>query len=275
MSSDFLDKFSKDVGGYWEKDNNEFEKTNPAFIERVGRSLNPITGLGSALGSLYTAAGEGDGVGAALAAFGAVPAFGVMRAPVQGLAPGGKAIIAKTIINNKKGIRNVAAAGTTDAGVDKYQAASAKQGPKVRAYEPSRDLVDVPDHLRGIQQGPEIPLDSALQFEQRVLYPSRYPVLETPEEGLATHKMAWGDVNLRKGEPPVSVAFPTVVYDGSTLKALDNRAAFEHAIKTGEFREFADPSQAELYAEGFYKKAWGRGDAVEALRARLRHEGKQ
>ena len=147
--------------------------------------------------------------------------------------------------------------------------------PKMRSYEPARDQVRMPEHLQGVQAGPEIPLDSTLQFEQRVLYPSRYPVLEIPGEGIATHKMAWGEASLVKGEPPKAVVFPTVVYDGKGLKELDSKAAFQHAMKTGDFRAFDTPEEAALYSEGLYKRAWGIGDAAEALRARLRHGGDQ
>lgn len=138
----------------------------------------------------------------------------------------------------------------------------------LRAYDPKTDRVEVPEAMRAVQDGPDVPLDSALQFEQRVLYPSRYPVMANPQEGIATHKMSWGEVNM--GGKPGYVAFPTVVYDGKELKELDARAAFEHAMKNKEYRSFASPEEASLYAEGLYKRAWGRGDAIDALKAKVK-----
>lgn len=122
-----LKSFSDTTGGYWADSNAEFEKTNPRFKDRLARSLNPATGIGSAIGSMYTAAGEGSELGMALAAFGAAPGFGVMRAPVSGLAPAGRALLAKALINNRYGIRNVTGMGATDAALDKYPATSGSE----------------------------------------------------------------------------------------------------------------------------------------------------
>jgi hypothetical protein len=71
-----LRDFSEMVGGYWSRDNAEFEKANPSIGRRLVRSFNPMTGLGSALGSMYDAAGSGDLAGMATSTASAVPMFG-------------------------------------------------------------------------------------------------------------------------------------------------------------------------------------------------------
>lgn len=70
----------KDTADYWENDNAEFEKTNPNFGQRVLRGVNPLTGFGSAMGAMQTAARNGDVLGMAMAGISATPAFGVLRA---------------------------------------------------------------------------------------------------------------------------------------------------------------------------------------------------
>ena len=260
------------AGEYWSQDNARFEGEDPTFLDRVGRSLNPMTGLGSAMGAMHDAAGQGSVSEMGLAALQALPAFGALKAvtiPAAGLKKAGTAMVGAP----GKTAALALGGATASAAVDKAQAQD--RVPANRQYEPAKDLVQVPEHLQGVAKGPEVPLDSKLQFEQRMLYPSKYPVLDDPEGGFMTHKMAWSEATPRKGGPQVAVAFPTVVYHNGKLKELDTEAAFKHAMQTGEYREFADPNEAALYSEGFYKKAWGKGDAVEALRARLRHEGKQ
>ena len=145
-----------------------------------------------------------------------------------------------------------------------------------RPYNGDTDAASVPTHLASLHNGPDIPLDTSLQFEQRVLYPSRYPVLEDRAVKGApqamTHKMAWAETQLEKDGPSVPVAYPTVVWDGKGLRQLNDAAAFNHAMKTGEFRTFDSPDQASLYAEGYYKKAWGKGDFVDSMVAKMRAE---
>lgn len=246
---------------YWAEDNAQFEKTDPTLLDRIGRSLNPLTGFGSAMGEMHTASSEGDGAGMALAGLSAVPAFGAVRTvaiPGKGLIKASTSMVSD--VNKTAG--KALAGGTLAGGVDAVRAESS------RAYNQETDRAEVPKALQGIQDGPDIPLDSTLQFEQRVLYPSKYPVLQQGEGGVATHKMSWGEVDI-DGKPGY-VAFPTVVYDGKELKELDARAAFEHAMKNKEYRSFASPEEASLYAEGLYKRAWGRGDNAEQLKSQLK-----
>lgn len=73
-------QFSDSVGGYWSSDNAQFEAGSPSTMQRVGRALNPVTSLGSAIGAMRDAAGQGDVAGMGLAAAQAIPVFGAVRA---------------------------------------------------------------------------------------------------------------------------------------------------------------------------------------------------
>lgn len=111
---------------------------------------------------------------------------------------------------------------------------------------------------------PFVPKDSKLNFEQRILTPSRYPVLNNEDGSIATHRMAWGEVDGKQ------VAYPTVVQKGDQLVQLDDRQAFEHAMQSGEFRSFDNPTDAENYARGGYKKQWGAGEPKPSLLEQLK-----
>lgn len=75
-----VQEFSDSVGGYWSSDNAQFEAGSPSTMQRVGRALNPVTSLGSAIGAMRDAAGQGDVAGMGLAAAQAIPVFGAVRA---------------------------------------------------------------------------------------------------------------------------------------------------------------------------------------------------
>lgn len=80
----YLD-FGRTSGDYWSKDNAKFEATNPSFMDRVGRAVNPMTSFGSALGAWSDAAGKGFPVtetGAALMQ--ALPTFGSVARVLSG-----------------------------------------------------------------------------------------------------------------------------------------------------------------------------------------------
>lgn len=78
--ADLFRPFSDSVGGYWSDSNAEFDRSNPNFFDRTLRTLNPITGFGSALGSLYDSSNRGDIPGMALSALSAIPARGFATA---------------------------------------------------------------------------------------------------------------------------------------------------------------------------------------------------
>jgi len=78
--ADLFRPFSESVGGYWSDSNREFDSTNPSFLERAFRTINPVTGLGSAVGSMYDYAGKGDTLGMGLSTASAVPLFAYTKA---------------------------------------------------------------------------------------------------------------------------------------------------------------------------------------------------
>ncbi len=146
--------------------------------------------------------------------------------------------------------------------------------PKQVPYDYSQHQVEPPEQFRG--QFPDvIPSDSPLQFEQRVLRPSQYPVLDLRDKKgrgeIATHRMMNAEVDLDGSGRSTPIAFPSVVYDAkkNRLMELKPDQAFDHAMKTGEFRKFDDPAAAEAYAEGMYKRHWGQGDSMDAMRAEI------
>lgn len=101
---------------------------------------------------------------------------------------------------------------------------------------------------------PTINPDTPLNFEQRVLKPNSYPRIDNGDGSYSTHRMAWGEADGKY------LAFPTIVQDGEQLKQLDQQAAFQHAVRTKEYRAFDKPEDASSYAEGGYKKFWGLGE---------------
>lgn len=81
-----LRDFGDSVGQYWMADNARFERTNPSFGARLVRGVNPVTGFGSALGSMYEAAGQGSPAGMGIAALSAMPMFAYGRS-IKALLP--------------------------------------------------------------------------------------------------------------------------------------------------------------------------------------------
>ena len=102
---------------YWANDNAEFEKTNPNIGRRLVRAINPLTGFGSAMGAMHTAAGNGDVPGMAMAGISAIPAFGVMR-----MAPPAGAMKAYAVPSAARSAAAVASQGVSNAASDEYQA---------------------------------------------------------------------------------------------------------------------------------------------------------
>lgn len=78
-----------EAGEYWSGDNARFEAGNPTLLDRVARTLNPMTGFGSAMGAMNDAAEAGSVRDAGLAFLQSLPLFGALRAvnaPAQGVA---------------------------------------------------------------------------------------------------------------------------------------------------------------------------------------------
>ncbi len=77
-----------DSAKWWADANARYEATDPSFGGRVARTLNPMTGFGSAMGQMHSSAEAGDSTGMALSLLQALPMFGLMRAtqiPGKGL----------------------------------------------------------------------------------------------------------------------------------------------------------------------------------------------
>lgn len=126
---------------YWANDNAQFEKTNPGFIARVARSVNPMTGFGSAMGAMHTSAGNGDIPGMAMAGITAIPAFGVLRSvPAAGAA---KASLSPSIGNSAAALTGGA---VVNAAADEYQSKNNKgyrNGGKIQGPgTPTSDDID-------------------------------------------------------------------------------------------------------------------------------------
>lgn len=72
-----LEAFGRSTGEYWSQDNAAFEHGNPSLLARVTRSVNPMSGFGSALGAMHDAAGAGfPAKDTAIALMQAAPSFG-------------------------------------------------------------------------------------------------------------------------------------------------------------------------------------------------------
>lgn len=106
-------------------------------------------------------------------------------------------------------------------------------------------------------QSPTIRNDTSLNFEQRVLKPNSYGAIQNQDGSESTHRMAYGETEGKY------VAYPTIVQSGKDpkqLTQLNDREAFEYAMRNREFRSFNTEEEAKQYAEGGYKKFWGLGE---------------
>jgi hypothetical protein len=94
-----------------------------------------------------------------------------------------------------------------------------------------------------------------LNFVDRVAHPDKYPTLPLDDENIATHLMMWG--NLDDG---TAIVYPSVVYDDATkaLKKLDDDAAFDYALKSGEYIPFPNDNAADTFSRE-YKRHWRDG----------------
>lgn len=107
----------------------------------------------------------------------------------------------------------------------------------------------------------DIPLNSKLNFEQRVLNPSKYPGLPLSNGDVASHLMAYNDMTDRNGKP-YYMAYPTVVQQGDHLVQLDPREAINYALKNNEYRRFNTPEEADYYTKYYKDRFWGKGDGT-------------
>lgn len=96
--------------------------------------------------------------------------------------------------------------------------------------------------------------NSKLEFEQRILNPSKYPEIKNDDGTISTHEMAWA------GTDDGYYAYPTIVNIGGKLTRLPDDLAWQYALENNEFRKFSTPEDAAEYADGGYKKFFGKGE---------------
>jgi hypothetical protein len=72
--------YMKRIGPAWSENNAAFNATEPGFVKRAARAINPVTGFGSALGHVYDAGKKNDRVAGVMAGASALPLFGAPSA---------------------------------------------------------------------------------------------------------------------------------------------------------------------------------------------------
>lgn len=85
-----------------------------------------------------------------------------------------------------------------------------------------------------------------MDFERRALNPTQS--IKNSDGTSSTHRMESAGVDGKQ------IAYPTIVNINGKLVELSSDDAIAHALKTGEYREFPTEKEAQLYAEGGYKK---------------------
>ena len=96
-----VDRFGRTTGDYWMKDNADFEATNPSIGDRILRSVNPMTGFGSAIGAMSEAAGNGFPLrDTSIALLQALPTFGRVSTMAGSAAAGAAKAIPAIMAND-------------------------------------------------------------------------------------------------------------------------------------------------------------------------------
>lgn len=122
------DRVGRTTGDYWVKDNADFEATNPSIGDRVLRSVNPMTGFGTAVGAMSEAAGNGFPLrDTAIALMQSLPTFGSVITKAGSVATGAaKAIPAITANDYLKTLSALALSTATSIAADEAQASERK-----------------------------------------------------------------------------------------------------------------------------------------------------
>lgn len=90
-------------------------------------------------------------------------------------------------------------------------------------------------------------------FVDRIVNRDKYPSIDNGDGTHSTHLMAWTEAD---GAYRV---FPTILFDKKTGKLIkrDNmRAAYDNAVRMGEYIDFNSPDEAEWFSQR-YKSVWG------------------
>jgi hypothetical protein len=105
-------------------------------------------------------------------------------------------------------------------------------------------------------------VNDKLNFVDRYLHPSKYPVINNKDGSISTHRMADAEVDGKY------IAYPTIILSkNGELQQLEDDEALNYAIKNGEYIEFKTQKEASEYATNGYKKDWGKGDYEDYLKA--------
>ena len=87
-------------------------------------------------------------------------------------------------------------------------------------------------------------------FIDRLLNRQNYPVINNPNGTYSTHKMAWGQAGNKY------YVFPTILWDGQSLREYTPQEAWKHVFDTGNYLEFDTPEEADFFTNN-YKKVLG------------------
>ena len=87
----------ENVGPYWSRSNAEFEQGNPSFMARIGRGVNPMTSLGSALGQVHDGVSQGNVVDLALGVAQATPMFAGLKTVLGPAVGASKELVAQQV----------------------------------------------------------------------------------------------------------------------------------------------------------------------------------
>lgn len=119
------------VGEYWSNSNAQFEARNPNLLQRGLRAINPITGLGSAVGNMHDAASAGSVRDMAIAAAQAMPLFAA-RTLVPGIKTAAGMTLPTTAASTAKTATAAGGGAVLGGAVDELQARGYANGGMVR-----------------------------------------------------------------------------------------------------------------------------------------------
>lgn len=69
----------RDILEYWKNDNAQFEASNPSILARIGRAVNPLTGVGSGYGQIYKGSEDNNPNDMAMGAWQVMPTAAVTK----------------------------------------------------------------------------------------------------------------------------------------------------------------------------------------------------
>lgn len=122
------DRVGRTTGDYWLKSNADFEATTPSIGDRALRSINPMTGFGSAVGSMSEAAGNGFPLrDTAIALMQSLPTFGSVITKAGSVATGAAKAISTIMANDYlKSLSAIALSTASSIAADEVQASERK-----------------------------------------------------------------------------------------------------------------------------------------------------